>query len=177
MPWSLQQMVFPAGGPASCSTADPVTGNRRSHRDASYGLGEALVSGLVNPGRLTVRHGEVVARRSPANSVPSRPASWRYQEVAIDSQRRSSRRYGCAGRRLVRSGGGRSALRPPADIEWCLVDDGFASLRANIGLSSSARGTSGGEFQIVRAPITTLFPIPRPATRRITFYVSVVMGR
>ncbi len=44
-------------------TADPVTGNRRTATvDAGFGLGEALVSGLVNPDVFRVRDGEVVAR-------------------------------------------------------------------------------------------------------------------
>src|SRR5436305_15219458 len=58
----VQQMVFPdvAG---ILFTADPVTGNRKGLSvEASFGLGEAVVSGLVNPDVFTVRDGEVVAK-------------------------------------------------------------------------------------------------------------------
>src|SRR6266513_1052403 len=44
-------------------TADPITSNRKvASIEASYGLGEALVSGLVNPDVYKVRDGEVVAK-------------------------------------------------------------------------------------------------------------------
>src|SRR5216117_2913664 len=58
----LQQMVFPRAA-GILFTADPVTGNRKvATVDASFGLGEALVSGLVNPDVYKVRDGEVVAK-------------------------------------------------------------------------------------------------------------------
>src|SRR4051812_17214128 len=58
----VQQMVFPQAA-GILFTADPVTGNRKvSSVDASFGLGEALVSGLVNPDVYKVLDGEVVAR-------------------------------------------------------------------------------------------------------------------
>ena len=45
----VQQMVFPQAA-GILFTADPVTSNRKvSSVEASFGLGEALVSGLVNP--------------------------------------------------------------------------------------------------------------------------------
>ena len=58
----VQRMVFPdvAG---ILFTADPVTGNRKvASVEASFGLGEALVSGLVNADGYKVRDGEVVAK-------------------------------------------------------------------------------------------------------------------
>src|SRR5580698_8082604 len=58
----VQQMVFPEAA-GILFTADPVTGNRRAATvEASFGLGEALVSGLVNPDVYQVRDGEVVAK-------------------------------------------------------------------------------------------------------------------
>ncbi len=45
-------------------TADPVTSNRRvSSIDASLGLGEALVSGLVNADIYKVREGRIVDKK------------------------------------------------------------------------------------------------------------------
>ena len=58
----VQQMVFPQAA-GILFTADPVTGNRKVVSvEASFGLGEALVSGLVNADVYKVRDGEVVAR-------------------------------------------------------------------------------------------------------------------
>ena len=58
----VQQMVFPQAA-GILFTADPVTGNRKvASVEASFGLGEALVSGLVNGDVYTVRDGEVVAK-------------------------------------------------------------------------------------------------------------------
>src|SRR5213079_3584122 len=58
----VQRMVFPQAA-GILFTADPVTGNRKvASVEASFGLGEALVSGLVNPDVYKVRDGEVVAR-------------------------------------------------------------------------------------------------------------------
>ncbi|MFL5994968.1 MAG: PEP/pyruvate-binding domain-containing protein, partial [Streptomyces sp.] len=54
----VQQMVFPHAA-GILFTADPVTGDRTvATVDAGFGLGEALVSGLVNPDVFKVRHGE-----------------------------------------------------------------------------------------------------------------------
>src|SRR5207249_10570268 len=58
----VQQMVFPRAA-GILFTADPVTGNRKvASVEASFGLGEALVSGLVNPDVYKVRDGKVVAK-------------------------------------------------------------------------------------------------------------------
>ena len=56
----VQQMVFPQAA-GILFTANPVTGDRKvASVEASFGLGEALVSGLVNADTYTVRDGEVV---------------------------------------------------------------------------------------------------------------------
>src|SRR3954454_2287176 len=58
----VQQMVFPKAA-GVLFTADPVTGNRKvASVEAGFGLGEALVSGLVNADLYKVRDGEIVAR-------------------------------------------------------------------------------------------------------------------
>ena len=84
----VQQMVFPQAA-GVLFTADPVTGNRKvASVEASFGLGEALVSGLVNADVYKVRDGEVVARTIAAKqrAVRARPAGGT-QEVAVDPQR------------------------------------------------------------------------------------------
>jgi pyruvate,water dikinase len=152
----VQQMVFPHAA-GILFTADPVTGNRRvASVEASFGLGEALVSGLVNPDVFKVRDGEVVAKAIAAKqrAVHASPAGGT-QEQAIDPARQEQPaltdaqvvRLAQLGRRIEAHFG------RPQDIEWCLVDDGF---------------------QIVQSrPITTLFPIPESGDRENHVYVSV----
>src|SRR6058998_424272 len=58
----VQQMVF-AQAAGILFTADPITSNRRvASVEASFGIGEALVSGLVNGDVYKVLDGEVVAK-------------------------------------------------------------------------------------------------------------------
>src|SRR5882672_4231128 len=66
----VQQMVFPQAA-GILFTADPVTSNRKvATVEASFGLGEALVSGLVNADVYRVRSGEIVARTVAAQDQP-----------------------------------------------------------------------------------------------------------
>src|SRR5580698_7636203 len=58
----VQQMVFSQAA-GILFTADPVTGNRKvAFVEATFGLGEALVSGMVNADIYKVRDGEIVAK-------------------------------------------------------------------------------------------------------------------
>jgi rifampicin phosphotransferase len=99
----VQRMVFPRAA-GILFTADPVTGHRKvASIEAGFGLGEALVSGLVNGDVYKVRDGEVVAR----TIATRRPA-------LTDAQ---AMRLAQLGRRIETHFG------RPQDIEWCLVDD------------------------------------------------------
>ncbi|MGW6820267.1 rifamycin-inactivating phosphotransferase [Streptomyces sp. NPDC055005] len=152
----VQRMVFPHAA-GVLFTADPVTGNRKvATVDAGLGLGEALVSGLVNPDVFTVRDGQVVARTIAAKqrAVHALPAGGT-REVAIDPRQQEQPALTDAQAvRLVKLGRRiESHFGRPQDIEWCLVDDGF---------------------QIVQSrPITTLFPIPESGDEENHVYVSV----
>lgn len=152
----VQQMVFPHAA-GILFTADPVTGDRKvATVDAGFGLGEALVSGLVNPDVFKVRHGEVVTKAIAAkqHAVHALPTGGT-QEVAIDSQRQEQPALTDAQAvRLVQLGRRIEAhFGRPQDIEWCLVDDGF---------------------QIVQSrPITTLFPTPETGDQENHIFVSV----
>src|SRR5713101_6296894 len=65
----VQRMVFPQAA-GILFTADPVTGNRKvASVEASFGLGEALVSGLVNADVYKVRDGEVVSKAVGAKKL------------------------------------------------------------------------------------------------------------
>src|SRR5436309_10641913 len=58
----VQQMISPQAA-GILFTADPVTSNRKvASVEASFGLGESLVSGLVNADVYKVRDGEIVAK-------------------------------------------------------------------------------------------------------------------
>ncbi|MEA2641322.1 MAG: rifampicin phosphotransferase, partial [Chloroflexota bacterium] len=152
----VQQMVFPQAA-GILFTADPITGNRKVVSvEASFGLGEALVSGLVNPDVYKVRDGEVVARTIATKqlAIHASPAGGTQQQ-AIEPERQDQPALTDAqvvqlaqlGRRIEAHFG------RPQDIEWCLVDDGF---------------------QIVQSrPITTLFPIPATGDRENHVYISV----
>ena len=124
--------------------------------EASFGLGEALVSGLVNADLYKVRDGEIVAKTVDAKrlAIHASPAGGT-QEQAIEAERQEQPaltdaqviRLEQLGRRIEAHFG------RPQDIEWCLVDDGF---------------------QIVQSrPITTLFPIPAADDGENHVYVSV----
>jgi pyruvate,water dikinase len=152
----VQRMVFPRAA-GILFTADPVTGNRKvASVEASFGLGEALVSGRVNADVYKVRDGRVVARTigtkrlaiqaSPSGGTEEREIEpeRREQPALTDAQ---AVRLAALGRRIEAHFG------RPQDIEWCLADD---------------------DFQIVQSrPITTLFPIPAAGDGENHVYISV----
>ncbi|MFE6759231.1 rifamycin-inactivating phosphotransferase [Streptomyces sp. NPDC057684] len=156
----VQRMVLPHAS-GILFTADPVTGNRKvATVDAGFGLGEALVSGLVNPDVFKVRDGEVVDKAIAAKerAVHALPTGGT-QEVTIDSRQQEQPALTDAQAvRLVQLGRRiEGHFGRPQDIEWCLVDDGF---------------------QIVQSrPITTLFPIPESGDQDNHVYVSVGHGQ
>src|SRR5918999_1247451 len=84
----VQQMVFPRAA-GILFTADPITGNRKvASVEATFGLGEALVSGLANADAYKVRDGEVVAKAVATKqlAIHTSPAGGT-QEQAIEPER------------------------------------------------------------------------------------------
>ncbi|NLT55111.1 MAG: phosphoenolpyruvate synthase [Actinomycetales bacterium] len=156
----VQRLVVPQAA-GVLFTADPVTGDRRvATVEAGLGLGEALVSGLVNPDVSTVRDDEVVATTVGAKqlAVHALPTGGT-QALPVDPQRQARPALTDAQVvQLVRLGRRIEAhFGCPQDVEWCLVDDGF---------------------QIVQSrPITTLFPVPETGDRAGHVYVSVGHGQ
>ncbi|WP_410540117.1 rifamycin-inactivating phosphotransferase [Streptomyces sp. KL2] len=152
----VQRMVFPDAS-GILFTADPVTGHRKTATvDAGFGLGEALVSGLVNPDVFKVRDGEIVDKTIVAKqrAVHALPAGGT-RDVAVDARRQEQPALTDAQvLRLVQLGRRIEAhFGRPQDIEWCL---------------------DGDDFHIVQSrPITTLFPVPRAGDRENHVYVSV----
>jgi rifampicin phosphotransferase len=152
----VHQMVFPEAA-GVLFTADPVTSNRKVVSvEATFGLGEGLVSGLVDADVYAVRDGEIVTRAIATKQVAILPApAGGTQQQAIEPARQQQPaltdaqvvRLAQLGRRIE------SHLGTPQDIEWCLVGD---------------------DFQIVQSrPITTLFPIPAVGDLENHVYVSV----
>jgi rifampicin phosphotransferase len=167
----VQRMLFPQAA-GILFTADPVTSNRKIVSiEASFGLGEALVAGLVNADVYKVRDGEIVSREVAAKrlAVHALPGGGT-RELAIEPERQQrpaltdAQITGLArlGRRIEAHFGS------PQDIEWCLADDG----PQNDGPQNDGLQNDG--FQIVQSrPITTLFPIPAVSDRGNHVYVSV----
>src|SRR5207248_6190815 len=84
----VQQMIFPEAA-GVLFTADPFTSNRKvAAVEATFGLGEALVSGLVSADMYKVRDGEVVAKAVATKqlAIHASPAGGT-QEEAIDPER------------------------------------------------------------------------------------------
>jgi phosphoenolpyruvate synthase/pyruvate phosphate dikinase len=152
----VQRMVFSQAS-GILFTADPVTGNRKvASVEASFGLGEALVSGLVNADVYKVRDGQVVDKTVAAKQLVIHASSaGGTHEQAIEPERQEqpalSERQVV---RLVELGRLIEAhFGCPQDIEWCLVDEGFEIVQSR--------------------PITTLFPIPEAGDQENHVYVSV----
>lgn len=152
----VQRMV-PARAAGILMTADPVTSDRRVVSvDAGFGLGEALVSGLVNADNYRVRDGVIVDRTVATKKLAVEPVAGGGTQVhEIAGARRAEPvlteaevlRLAELGRRIEAHFGS------PQDIEWCL---------------------DGQEILVVQSrPITTLFPIPQAADDGNHVYISV----
>ena len=151
----VQRMVFPYAS-GILFTADPVNGNRKVVSiDASFGLGEAVVSGLVNPDVYKVRGGKVVAKTVAAKhlAIEALPSGGTHERT-IELERQQQPVLSDAQIiRLVQLGRRIEAhFGRPQDIEWCLVDDDFLIVQSR--------------------PITTLFPIPVADDGEHHVYVS-----
>ncbi len=152
----VQKMVFPEVA-GIMFTADPVTSNRKVLSiDASFGLGEALVAGLVNADNYKVRDGQVIARKVSTKTLAVYAAAdggTKEQPVEPEQQNRPALTDGQILQlerisRKIEDHFGR-----PQDIEWCLADDTFYILQSR--------------------PVTTLYPIPARDDRENHVYVSV----
>jgi len=105
----VQKMLLPQAA-GILFTADPVTGNRKIISiEAVFGLGEPLVSSLVNADRYKVRDGQVIEKVIEKTIRQDRPVLTDEQIV----------RLARLGRRIEGHFG------QPQDIEWCLVEDDF----------------------------------------------------
>src|SRR6478609_6833442 len=152
----VQQMVSPKAA-GILFTADPVTSNRKvATAEAVWGLGEALVSGLVGGDVFTVRDDVVLTAAvvPKPRAVQALPGGG-VEQAPIAAERQTRPALTTAQVvRLVRLGRRIEAhFGRPQDIEWCLVGD---------------------DFHIVQSrPITTLFPVPTTDDQDNHVYLSV----
>ncbi|WP_343690757.1 phosphoenolpyruvate synthase [Chitinophaga sp.] len=153
----IQKMVFPEAS-GILFTADPVTGNRKVVSiDAGFGLGEALVGGLVNADNYKVRGREIIEKKVAVKHIEVLPveegSGTIQQEIEINRQNapvltdEQVISLNDLGRKIEAHFG------QPQDIEWCLA---------------------GGEIYIVQSrPVTTLYPIPAADDDENHVYLSV----
>ncbi|MGE7887233.1 phosphoenolpyruvate synthase [Bacillus cereus] len=152
----VQRMVFPEAS-GILFTADPITSNRKVLSiDASFGLGEALVSGLVSADNYKIKEGEIVdkmiatkkiamyGRKEGGTETKQIAVNQQFAQTLTDQQilqlarlgRQIEAYFGC-----------------PQDIEWCVVDDTF--------------------YIVQSRAITTLYPIPEVNDGGNHVYISV----
>ena len=152
----VQRMVFPQAS-GILFTADPITSNRKLLSiDASFGLGEALVSGLVSADCYKVQEGEIVDKRIATKKLAiygRKEGGTETQQIDPDQQKTQTLteqqilQLARIGRQIE------AYFGCPQDIEWCLVDDTF--------------------YIVQSRPITTLYPIPEANDQENHVYVSV----
>ncbi|WP_431293802.1 PEP/pyruvate-binding domain-containing protein [Pedobacter sp. P26] len=152
----VQKMVFPQAA-GILFTADPVSGNRKILSiDASFGLGETLVSGLVNADHYQVCNGRIIHKKISAKKLAiyalkdggtesqALSAEVQNKQVLTDEQILQLEQLG---RKIEEHFG------QPQDIEWCLFNDTF--------------------YMVQSRPITTLYPIPETNDAENRVFISV----
>ncbi|MBH0333469.1 phosphoenolpyruvate synthase [Brevibacillus brevis] len=152
----VQKMVFPQAS-GILFTADPITSNRKLLSiDASFGLGEALVSGLVSADCYKVQEAEIVDKRIATKKLAiygRKEGGTETKQIGPDQQKTQTLvdeqilQLARIGRQIE------AYFGSPQDIEWCLVDDTF--------------------YIVQSRPITTLYPIPEANDQENHVYVSV----
>ncbi len=152
----IQRMVFPQAS-GILFTADPITSNRKLLSiDAGFGLGEALVSGLVSADCYKVREGEIIDKRIATKDLAiyaRKEGGTETKQIDPDQQKIQTLtdeqilQLARIGRQIE------AYFGQPQDIEWCLVDNTF--------------------YIVQSRPITTLYPIPEANDQENHVYVSV----
>eukprot|EP01133_Synstelium_polycarpum_P011718 gene11718-13678_t len=152
----VQKMIFPQAA-GILFTADPITSNRKVLSiDASFGLGEAMVSGLVNADLYKVCQGKITAKKISTKKLavyPSKNGSTYQKALSPELQNQQALtdeqilQLEDIGRKIEKH------FQCPQDIEWCLAGDTF--------------------YIVQSRPITTLYPIPESGDKENHVYVSV----
>ncbi|WP_166695469.1 phosphoenolpyruvate synthase [Bacillus cereus] len=152
----VQKMVFPEAS-GILFTADPITSNRKVLSiDASFGLGEALVSGLVSADNYRVKEDEIVEKviATKKLAIYGRKEGGTERKKIAPNQQKIQTLTEQQILQLARIGRQIEAyFGCPQDIEWCLVDDTI--------------------YIVQSRPITTLYPIPEVNDGKNHVYISV----
>ncbi|MFX1706025.1 phosphoenolpyruvate synthase [Chitinophaga sp. CC14] len=152
----IQKMVFPQAS-GILFTADPVTANRKQLSiDAGFGLGEALVSGLVSADCYKVQEGEITGKMTGTKKLAiygKEEGGTVTRQLSPDQQKaqvltdQQILQLAHTGRKIE------AYFGSPQDIEWCLADDIF--------------------YIVQSRPITTLYPVPEVDDQENHVYISV----
>lgn len=152
----VQEMVFPQAA-GILFTADPVTGNRNiSCIDAGYGLGEAMVAGLVNADHYKVRDGQVIAQQIATKQLAIYAREEGGVKEVIPDPTMQNKPVLTAEQILALAAiGSKIAAHfgSPQDIEWCWANETF--------------------YIVQSRPITTLYPVPVIQDTERHVYISV----
>lgn len=151
----VQEMIFPEVS-GIMFTADPITGRRKTVSiDASFGLGEALVSGLVTADLYQVRSQNITKKRISK------------KKLAIYS---------------IPEGGTATRDIPPEKQELQALDDDRIIELAELGRKIENHygseqdiewGYAEGKFYILQSrPITSLYPVPHVSDGKFHIFAS-----
>ncbi|MEV5407269.1 rifamycin-inactivating phosphotransferase [Thermopolyspora sp. NPDC052614] len=151
----VQRMVFPRTA-GVMFTADPITSDRRTVSiDAGYGLGEAVVSGLVTADNYKVRDDRIVDKTISTKKLAIYPDGDQgviETEVTPDRQDRQA----LTDRQILDLAGVGKRIEAhygnPQDTEWCMDERGI--------------------FIVQSRPITTLYPVPTVTDGHVHVYIS-----
>lgn len=151
----VQQMVIPDTS-GIMFTADPVNGNRTVVSiDASFGLGEALVSGQVSADLYKVQDNTIVSKKISKKKIAiySLPEGGTItKEIPLEQQEQQALtdkqiiELAALGKKIERHYG------VPQDIEFCVAND--------------------EQFIVQSRPVTTLYPLPDIAPRPLRTLLS-----
>jgi phosphoenolpyruvate synthase/pyruvate phosphate dikinase len=152
----IQKMIFPQAA-GILFTADPITSNRKIVSiDASFGLGEALVSGIVNADVYKVSNGKIVDKKIATKKLAIyalKDGGTKEQSIEPAQQDKQALtdeqilQLETISRKIEEHFGS------PQDIEWCLDNDVL--------------------YIVQSRPITTLYPIPEANDNENHVYLSV----
>jgi len=151
----VQEMVFPEAA-GVMFTADPLTGRRKTVSiDASFGLGEALVSGLVTSDLYQVRWQKIIKKQVAKKKIaiyPHPEGGTVTKDLSPEKQEQQVLEDGNIlelaelGRKIE------SHYGSEQDIEWAYAN---------------------GKFYILQSrPITSLYPIPQVTDGRFRIFAS-----
>ncbi|MFZ5644719.1 MAG: rifamycin-inactivating phosphotransferase [Bacillota bacterium] len=152
----VQRMVFPEVS-GIMFTSDPVTSNRKVVSiDAGFGLGEALVSGIVSADLYQVKSDKLIKKQiaRKETAIYARPEGGTAKVEIKGEQQTAPALSDHQAARLARMG--RSIEKhfgSPQDIEWCLADNEIFILQSR--------------------PITTLYPVPTVTDDKLHLFLSI----